>query len=155
MTKNQQAFLDLIAHSEIGAALLAVSDNGYNVIVGSTPTKPDLFTSYADHPRKLVHLGEFLQSTAAGRYQILSRYFSIYKQTLGLPDFSPASQDRIALQMIKERKALDDIESGNIELAIKKCSNIWASFPGSLYQQHTNKIDDLIASYVQAGGTVG
>ena len=69
MTPNEKAFLDMLAHSEIGEALLAVSDNGYNVIVGSTPTKPDLFTSYANHPRKLVRLGEFLQSTAAGRYQ--------------------------------------------------------------------------------------
>ena len=155
MTPNQKAFLDLIAHSEIGEKLLKISDNGYNVIVGSTPTKPDLFQSYADHPRKLVHLGEFLQSTAAGRYQILSRYFSIYKQQLNLPDFSPNSQDRIALQMIKERKALDDIESGNIESAVNKCSNIWASFPNSKYGQHTNKMNDLVTAYVQAGGTIG
>ena len=155
MTKNQKAFLDLIAHSEIGDALLKVSDNGYNVIVGSTPSHPDLFTSYADHPRKLVTLSKDLKSTAAGRYQILSRFYSIYKQQLNLPDFSPDSQDRIALQMIKERRALDDIEAGNIELAINKCSNIWASFPGSLYQQHTNKADDLIAAYVKAGGTIG
>ena len=155
MTKNQQAFLDLIAHSEIGDALLKVSDNGYNVIVGSTPSHLDLFTSYADHPRKLVTLSGDLKSTAAGRYQILSRYFTIYKQQLNLPDFSPASQDRIALQIIKERRALEDIESGNIELAIKKCSNIWASFPGSLYQQHTNELDDLVAAYVKAGGTIG
>jgi hypothetical protein len=29
---NRTAFLDMIAHSEIGAALLAKSDNGYNVM---------------------------------------------------------------------------------------------------------------------------
>ena len=155
MTPNQQAFLDLIAHSEIGAPLLAVSDNGFNVIVGSTASHPHLFTSYADHPRQLITLNANLKSTAAGRFQILAHIFDYYKAFLNLPDFSPESQSAIALQLIKERKALADIEAGNIELAIKKCSNIWASFPGSLYQQHTNKIDDLVAAYVQAGGTIG
>lgn len=154
MTNNEKAFLDMLAHSEIGEKLLLVSDNGYNVIVGSTPTQPDLFTSYADHPRKLVHLGEFLQSTAAGRYQLLSRYFSIYKEQLNLPDFSPDSQDKIALQQIKERKALDDINAGRIDEAIDKCKNIWASLPGSGYGQHTNKMADLKAAFVNAGGVL-
>ena len=66
MTTNRKAFLDMIAHSEIGQALLDVSDNGYNVIVGSTAQHPDLFNSYADHPRKLVRLNAKLSSTAAG-----------------------------------------------------------------------------------------
>ncbi|TPQ32162.1 glycoside hydrolase, partial [Burkholderia ubonensis] len=34
--KNRVAFLDTVAVSEIGAALLAKSDDGYNVLVGST-----------------------------------------------------------------------------------------------------------------------
>ena len=68
---NESAFLDMIAWSEIGPALLAVSDNGYNVIVGSTPSNPNLFISYSDHPRKLVQLRPGLVSTAAGRYQLL------------------------------------------------------------------------------------
>jgi muramidase (phage lysozyme) len=50
------AFLDMIAHSEIGDALLAVSDDGYNVIVGSTAAKPHLLASYADHPQIVVKL---------------------------------------------------------------------------------------------------
>lgn len=155
ITQNQKAFLDLIAHSEIGEKLLQISDNGYDVIVGSTPTKPILFTSYADHPRKLIAINDKLKSTAAGRYQILARIYDYYKAFLDLPDFGKDSQDAIALHLIKERKALSDIDAGNIELAIKKCSSIWASFPGSLYQQHTNQIDDLIAAYVQAGGSIG
>jgi hypothetical protein len=42
MSPNLKAFLDMIAWSEIGPALLAKSDNGYNVCVGSTPEKPIL-----------------------------------------------------------------------------------------------------------------
>ena len=159
ITQNQRAFLDMIAHSEIGDALLKVSDNGYNVIVGSTASKLDLFTSYADHPRKLVTLDGKLniKSTAAGRYQILGWVFNHYKISLKLPDFSPNSQDLIALQLIRECKALDAIELGQIELAINRCASRWASLPGHLnvYNQHINKMDDLVASYVQAGGTIG
>lgn len=154
MTNNEKAFLDMIAHSEIGEKLLQISDNGYNVIVGSTPTKPDLFTSYASHPRKMVRLGEDLQSTAAGRYQLLSRYYTIYCQQLNLKDFSPESQDCIALQQIKERHAIEDINAGRFEDAVQKCSNIWASLPNSPYGQHTNRMSDLKAAYVDAGGTL-
>ena len=151
MTPNQKAFLDMIAHSEIGSALLAVSDNGYNVLVGSTPAHPLLFDSYADHPNIL---NKACNSTAAGRYQLLHRYFTAYKQQLGLPDFSPSSQDAIALQQIKECRALDAIEAGNIELAINRCAHIWASLPGAGYGQHENNMPTLVAAYLAAGGGI-
>jgi lysozyme len=148
MTPNLKAFLDMIAYSEIGPKLLAASDNGYNVIVGG-----GLFQGYADHPRKLIDLPRLgIKSTAAGRYQLLARYFDAYKKQLGLKDFSPASQDAIATQQIKERRALADIETGNFAAAVDKCKNIWASLPGAGYQQHENKLSDLQAAYVAAGG---
>ena len=151
--KNIKAFLDMIAYSEL-KGLIAISDNGYNVIVGSTMKKPILFSSYADHPRKLVVINENLKSTAAGRYQLLSRYYDAYKKQLGLNDFSPLSQDLIAIQQIKERKALHLIKAGKFEGAVKACSNIWASLPGNNYGQHQNTIADLKSAYIKAGGTV-
>jgi lysozyme len=148
MTPNQKAFLDAVAFSEIGPKLLAKSDNGYNVIVGG-----ELFQGYADHPRRLVALPRLgIKSTAAGRYQLLARFFDVYKKQLGLKDFSPASQDAIAVQQIKERKALADIEAGNFAAAVDKCKNIWASLPGAGYGQHENKLDALQAAFVAAGG---
>jgi muramidase (phage lysozyme) len=154
MTANERAFLDMIAWSEIGPELLEESDNGYNVIVGSTPGKPDLFSGYADHPRKLVDLGHGLRSTAAGRYQILKRYFDSYKKTLALLDFSPTSQDSIALQMIGECRAKDLINNGHVVAGIIRCASRWASLPGNTYQQHTHDMDDLVAAYKKAGGTL-
>lgn len=151
---NRRAFLDMLAASEIGPALLAVSDNGYNCIVGSTPEHPDLFTSYATHPNKLVTLRPGLASTAAGRYQLLYRYYTVYKAQLGLTDFSPDSQDAIALQQIRERGALPLIDMGNIPMAVSACSNIWASLAGSKYGQHTNSMDILQAAYVASGGSL-
>lgn len=150
---NLEAFLEMIAVSELGRELITMSDNGYNVIVGSTPANPMLFHNYADHPRKLVQLKPGLASTAAGRYQLLARYFDAYKKLLKLPDFSPGSQDIIAAQQIRECRALSDIEAGHIAVAIGKCSHIWASLPGNTYGQHQNTIASLEDAYERAGGT--
>jgi len=151
---NRDAFLTMIAVSELGKALLAESDNGYNVLVGSLPGQPHLFGSYADHPRQLIPIRPGLVSSAAGRYQILSHFFDDYKQQLSLPDFSPASQDAIAVQMIRECEALDDIDTGRIEMAISKCRSRWASLPGAGYGQRENESSFLIAAYQDAGGSV-
>ena len=150
MSNNRQAFLDMLAWSE-GTSTIPGSDNGYNVLVGSTPSHPLLFNSYADHPR--VFNAE-LDSTAAGRYQLLAKYFDVYKEQLRLPDFSPPSQDMIALQQIKERFAWDDVDAGNLATAILKCSTIWASLPGAPYGQRQNKLSDLQTAYLNAGGTL-
>jgi len=150
VTPNQKAFLDMIAFSEIGPRLLEASDNGYNVLVGGS-----LFQGYADHPRRMIDLPRLgIKSTAAGRYQLLARYFDAYKRLLKLPDFSPASQDAIAIQQIKERGALVDVEAGRFAAAVDRCHNIWASLPGAGYGQHENKLADLQAAFVAAGGRV-
>ena len=68
-----------------------------------------------------------------------------YRKQLGLKDFSPKSQDAVALQQIKERGALPMIDRGDIRQAIDRCSNIWASLPGAGYGQFEHKADSLIA----------
>lgn len=150
---NVLAFLEVIANSELGAALLAVSDNGYNVLVGSTPAHPLLFSSYADHPRTRVQLPLLgIASTAAGRYQLLERYFDAYKQLLHLADFSPLSQDRIAVQQIREARALPALIAGDFATAVSYCAHLWASLPGAGYGQRENAMPQLVAYYAAAGG---
>lgn len=156
MSPNLQAFLDTIAYAEIGPGLLAASDNGYNVIVGSTPANPILFRDYSKHPqlRQSVTLrGRIISSDAAGRYQFMGRYWPHYKLQLNLPDFGPESQDRWAVQLIKECRALDDIETGHLTRAIGKCASRWASFPGAGYGQPEKRMDVLEMAYEKAGGT--
>lgn len=148
MSPNLKAFLDMIAVSE-GTAHLG-NDRGYNVLVGGK-----LFQGYADHPRVVVDLPKLgIKSTAAGRYQILSRYFDAYKKQLKLKDFGPAAQDAIAVQMIKECGALADIEAGRIAKALEKCKSRWASLPGAGYGQHEQRTDRLLAAYMEAGGKI-
>lgn len=151
MSKNLTAFLAMIATSE-GTA--SIGDRGYDCIVGSRPGRAILFSDAADHPRVKVQLGPELWSTAAGRYQILARYFDAYKALLGLVDFSPAAQDAIAIRMIREQKAFEDVEAGRFESAIGKCRNIWASLPGAGYGQHENQLAALKAAYMDAGGAL-
>lgn len=150
LNKQRKAFLDMLAWSEgTDKPGQPTKNHGYDVIVGGS-----LFSNYADHPRKLITLNPKLKSTAAGRYQLLARWWDAYRKQLGLKDFSPASQDQVALQQIKERGALPLIDNGNIRQAIDRCSNIWASLPGAGYGQFEHKADNLIAKFKAAGGVV-
>lgn len=149
---NVLRFLDLIAFSE-GTSTIKASDDGYNVLYGG-----GLFQGYADHPRRKLTFtinGKSVTSTAAGRYQLLERYWDAYWISLRLAaGFTPENQDRIALQQIRERRALDDIKAGRIQQAVAKCSNIWASFPGNSYGQNPHKLEKLLAQWQKLGGAL-
>ncbi|SDS85954.1 Muramidase (phage lambda lysozyme) [Pseudomonas asplenii] len=150
--QNVCAFLDMLAIAEGTSTSQYTRNNGYDVVVGGI-NSPNTFSDYSTHPCIYVHVNSNgLVSTAAGRYQLLFRYWADYSRSLNLPDFGPLSQDRIAIQQISERQALDDLQSGNIVSAITKCANIWASLPGNDYDQHEDTYSSLIADYVKAGG---
>lgn len=89
---NVVAFLDMLAWSEgTDNGKQSTTDRGYDVIVGGRCLK-----GYADHPRVLVPLPKLgIQFTAAGRYQLLRRYYGAYKKTFGLKNFSPLSEDEM------------------------------------------------------------
>ena len=143
---RRKAFLSMIAVSELRQELMDRTDDGYDVIVGATAEHPLKFRSYDRHPNVTNHT-RYGWSTAAGRYQILHRYAVAYTKTLKLPDFGPDSQDRIALQMIKEQHALPCVDRGEIAEAIKRVSNIWASLPGAGYKQNEHKMSTLLEVY--------
>ncbi|WP_405126772.1 lysozyme [Ralstonia pseudosolanacearum] len=147
--RNVAAYLDMLSLSEgTDNGRQPTRDRGYDVLVGG-----GLFVSYADHPRILVELPRLgIKSTAAGRYQLLARYYDPYRRQLRLTDFGPAAQDAIAVQQIRERGALADIQAGRLAAAIAKCRNIWASLPGAGYGQHEQKVEALRAHYLRCGG---
>lgn len=148
--KNRTAFLDMLAFSE---GTFGIGDDGYDVLFGATAKAPKLFVGYDDHPRHKTYEknDEFIRNgkkdftTAAGRYQITMTNFDAYKKRLGLTDFSPYAQDRIALQLIAERRAIPDIDAGLFSSAIKKCAPVWASLPGAGYGQPEQKLEKLLA----------
>lgn len=146
--KNIKAFLDTIAYAE--GTLLFGNEDGYNVIVGGS-----LFHDYSDHPRVLVNIPNHgIKSSAAGRYQVLQRYWDHYKKPLKLTDFSPSSQDAYAVNMFVETKALSYIEEGDFDEAARRVSSRWASFPDAGYGQPEKKLEDLRHYYQLAGGYI-
>lgn len=162
-SRNALAFLDTLAWAEGTSTSPHTWDGGYDVIVAGvdlTPDDgvddaPDTFSDYSDHPAVLVQVNrKGLASTAAGRYQVLLRFWRAYKALLNLPDFSPLSQDRLAMRILKECRALDDVHAGRIEAALGKCRRIWASLPGAGYNQPERPMEKLLQVYAAAGGTL-
>lgn len=137
--RNVRAFLDTIAYSE-GA--------DYNTLVGG-----GTFDDFSDHPRRYITVRPGLVSSAAGRYQFLARTWDGLRARLGLPDFSPASQDAGAIELIRQRGALRDVQAGRFASAIDKVRPIWASLPGAGYGQPERSFQQLQAVYAQAGGS--
>lgn len=118
---NVRKFLDFLGAAE-GAT--------YNTIVGG-----GTFSSYDRHPGKVGLVTKDGPSTAAGKYQITKTTYDDVAPKLGITDFSPASQDKIALYLMQRNGSLDDVRSGNYEAAISKNGGTWASLPSSPYNQ--------------------
>ena len=124
--------------------------NGYSMVVGG-----QLFDGFADHPRVLVALPNLgIKSSAAGAYQILRRTWDSVRDKLGLPDFSPASQDAACDELIRQRGALELVNQGRFAEAVEKCKKEWASLPGAGYGQRENRLAVLQQAYEQAGGFI-
>lgn len=138
---NVRAFLDMIAYAE-GTS----GSNGYRMLFGGR-----LFDSYADHPRVYVPFRN-TTSSAAGRYQMLARTWDTLAARLGLLDFSPESQDAAAIELIRERGALNDVRAGRVDAAVFKVRKIWASLPGAGYNQPERNINTLASVFIRAGG---
>ena len=149
--KNLSAFLFMIRSTEHVYPRDVLNDAAYSIFYGGSR-----FSNFADHPvltgeKKGVPLPDAMcrasglkpgcVSTAAGAYQIIKPTWVRIKSRLGLMDFSPASQDMAAVELLREAGALDLIEAGDIEGAIKKSSRIWASLPGSTAQQNPRAMD--------------
>lgn len=144
--KNVGAFLYMIRASE---HFLGDADTGaaYQIYYGGTR-----FNDLSDHPaitgeKKGVPLAASVcinaglapgcVSTAAGAYQIIKSTWQDVRA--GLPDFSPASQDNAAIRLLSRSGALALVQTGDIDVALDKANNIWASLPGSPYGQTTRK----------------
>lgn len=148
---NRDAFVDMIRFSELGQALIEASDEGYNVLVGSTAQHPILFHGYETHPH--VFNARF-DSTAAGAFQIIWPTFVNLCKQKGYTDFGKDTQRAMAIDLIAGKDALASVDSGQFADAVFRCREVWASLPGGDSGQHEQHFNDLMAFYVTAGGTV-
>lgn len=118
---NVRKFLNFLGKAE-GA--------DYNTVVGGGQ-----FTDFRAHPRIVGLRTAEGPSTAAGKYQIVGTTYDDVAPKLGIRDFSPDSQDKIAVELIRRKGALDDVRNGNFDAAIGKLGGTWASLPSSPYSQ--------------------
>lgn len=127
------------------------------------------FADFSDHPGNLgwsgvplpaeqcqaAGLGPGCKSYAAGRYQITRTTWNRLRRKLGfaeLPDFSPASQDRAAIELIDEKLALGLVQGGYFDDAIARVRAVWASMPGANYKQREHDLAAWRQAYANHGG---
>jgi muramidase (phage lysozyme) len=157
---NERAMLAVIRYAE-GTS----GPNGYRTRFGGAT-----FDSLADHPRIATQFtnrkGERLWTTAAGAYQFMAispipgggstkvNTWDRIKRKLALADFSEASQDKAALELIREAGALPDVRAGRFADAVSKIRGIWASLPGAGYAQPEKTLPQLVAVFQRSGGAL-
>jgi lysozyme len=157
MTPNVAAFLTMISHSEgtdRGTDPYRICF-GFKHVIQSLADHPAVTGEWAGEPLDFLgpaYAGKI--STAAGRYQITRPTWLGLQAILHLPDFTGPSQDDAAIQLIKDRGALDLINAGDIQTAIRACAGEWASLPGSKSGQPQNKLGLLVDAYQSAGGAL-
>ncbi|MDP1740082.1 glycoside hydrolase family 104 protein [Polaromonas sp.] len=165
MPINLQANIAAMQSAIASAEGTAEQPDPYRVCYGYK----HLIQSFADHPKATKEWGgETLSdtmcaaagfgpgcvSTAAGKYQITFTTWTRIKKKLGLPDFSPASQDAAAAELLKERGATSKLAIGDFAGAVAAARKEWASLPGAGYAQPEKSLAWLTARFTEAGGVL-
>ena len=130
ITAEGYALLQAIAGSESGGK--------YNIRFDGKAGSE--FSDYSKHPDVDVVVPwreDGKTSDAAGKYQFLGSTWNPIATKYGLPDFSPASQDKgawiLAQRDYKEKTGRDlqgDLEAGKVDKAMNVLSTTWTSLPG-------------------------
>lgn len=144
---NVKAFLGAIAWAEGG---------GYDFMFGALPnSKKWRISDYSTHPG--AGLGG--TTTAAGMYQITNETWRDHGiNGMGLHDFAPATQDLIAVSVMRRAGAIDALIDGNFKKAMEYASHPWAALskgPGlpNRYPPQPYKTYEVVeAKYKELGG---
>lgn len=162
-----EAIASMSTETNVAAVLAAIrfaegtsSANGYRYLFGSLPGREKLFDSFADHPRvrtyethdNFIRNGKLDYTTAAGAYQITATTFDRLRKKLGTQGFTPAVQDAMAIELMREAGALTDARAGRFDAAVARLGGIWASLPSATYGQPTRTLTAMREAYRGAGG---
>jgi muramidase (phage lysozyme) len=146
---NVAAYLKAIAASEGGGY-----DFKYGAVTGKK-NDPWRFTDTSTHPGA----GFGGRTTAAGMYQITVDTWRQFGGKMGLTDFTPNTQDLIAVDMLRTIGVIDKIKVGDVAGAMPKAALKWAALPeGPGLANHYPpqpyvEYSEFLASYRAAGGT--
>ncbi|VXC17605.1 paar repeat-containing protein [Massilia sp. 9I] len=152
-----------LAHPNVAAflkAIAAAEGGGYDFKYGALKGRnhdPWRFRDTSTHPGT----GIDGKTTAAGMYQITRPTWEHHGAKLGLRDFSPHTQDLIAVEILRSLGVIEAIKKGNIVEAMPKVAKIWAALPRGPGQanhyppQPFLKFEKFLAAYRSAGGLTG
>jgi muramidase (phage lysozyme) len=146
---NVKAFISAIAAAEGGDY-----DLKYGGVKGKKNDKWK-FSDFSTHPGA----GSDGKTTAAGMYQINSATWKEMGAKMGLSDFSPQTQDLLAVEILRTIEVIDDIVAGDLTPALSSASRRWAALPQGTgktgrYPQPYMPYDDFEAAYKDNGGTL-
>ena len=147
--KNVRAFLDAIGEAEGGGY-----DFKYGAVKGKRHDKWR-FTDFSTHPGP----GCDGRTTAAGMYQENLDTWREMGEKMGLSDFSPGTQDLIAVEILRTIRVLDNVKSGDLNTALGRAAGRWAALPAGkgrpgLYpKQPSVSYEHFESVFKQKGGT--
>ncbi|MFC0250986.1 glycoside hydrolase family 24 protein [Massilia consociata] len=160
--ERRAANAEFLSHPNVAAFLKAIAEaegGGYDFKYGALKGRRNdrwRFKDTSTHPGA----GIDGKSTAAGMYQITRPTWRHHGGKLGLTDFSPQTQDLIAVEILRSLGVIEQIKAGELEAVMPKVARIWAALPkgegqGNHYphQRHVS-FDSFLSAYVDAGGKV-
>ena len=144
-----RAFLDTVAETEGGEYHFK-----YGAVKG-LENDPWRFTDESTHPG----WGRGGKRSPAGRYQMTIGTWREHKNKVGLDDFSPATQDVLAIEELRSAKALDAVKAGHFDAAVleidkknKRASGKWESLPSSKASPQYKKSLDIYRQKLRENG---
>lgn len=148
-----------LSHANVGAFLRVIREGessqepvAYRMRWGGLGKPAAYFDDFSRHPRIFEPTTGGRQSSAAGAYQIVATTYDSIAPSLGITDFSPSSQDKLAVALIDRHGALDDIMAGRIRTAIADLRQEWTSLPGAVESSGRYTMERALAVYAKYGG---
>lgn len=121
-SENVRAFLKLIRYAEHRRE----DDEVYFYMLGGKLKSYDT----SRHPIQRFHARANCPDMAGAYHHRLKTWEEAYRSGI-VSDFSPASQDLLAIRKMVSNSALQYVEAGDIESAITRLNGIWTALPGT------------------------
>jgi muramidase (phage lysozyme) len=111
-------------------------------LVGKTNV---VISDFSRYPQMLVRVRAGLNSSAAGGFQVIKNTWNGAAAAMGITDFSPLSQQLVAVELLRQRGAIPYILKNDLPGAFANTTlaKEWASFAGAGYGQGEHSIAKL------------
>jgi muramidase (phage lysozyme) len=112
-------------------------NSGFNNTTISLDKHPNIKYDFTDAN------GKKDETTAAGMYQFIGKTWKGLEGKLGLTNFGKDSQDAGAIELIREKGALQSVLAGDYQTAMMKMGGTWASLPYSKHPQNKRTLEQM------------